>query len=578
MNEFLDIITKAVKREEKTKPYDTTARVTRIDGDTAWVHIDGGVDETPVKMTISASEGDTVQVRVSGGTAFLVGNATAPPTDDTTAIYARTIATDANNAVRTVRQLSEEALGLAGSAMTSANGKNTVYHMATAPTGGTYQVGDTWFNSSEGYAIYTWNGTQWVKEEIGEDAIADLAITNAKIADATIQSAKISGLDVGKLTGGYIAAGHINTGAITVGSLADGSDYSTTAQMNTAIGTAETNAKKVATNYITDIDSNNGITIKAVNGATSGSDATKKNYIKLNASGLEIYKGGESVAQYGDTVRIGREANGYARTLINTGGMQVVQRSSSGTDTTMANIGYGSGNAQSGTAIAPYYTFGVRSGAIGNYSVAEGNTSIASGYCSHAEGYGTGATKICSHAEGNNTSSNGYASHSEGQDTQANADNSHAGGQGTIASGTSQTAIGKYNVADTTSLFIIGNGTSSARSNALSVAQDGTITSGGAKVPTRKQMCYANSRVDNFVDGQITLSLASLGITTGQKPVGILMTYQDGGATPTILRYDYDASSSSGVVIKAYNSSGGAVSGNVRYFAVVFQNSWTSVT
>ena len=69
----------------KTSAYDTTATVTRIENGTAWVHIPGGVRETPVKLTINAKAGDTVQVRVSGGRAFMVGNATAPPTDDHTA-------------------------------------------------------------------------------------------------------------------------------------------------------------------------------------------------------------------------------------------------------------------------------------------------------------------------------------------------------------------------------------------------------------------------------------------------------------------------------------------------------------
>lgn len=71
--------------QPKTAPYDTTAEVRRIEDGVAWVHIAGGVDETPVRLTINAKEGDNVQVRVSGGTAFLVGNGTAPPTDDTTA-------------------------------------------------------------------------------------------------------------------------------------------------------------------------------------------------------------------------------------------------------------------------------------------------------------------------------------------------------------------------------------------------------------------------------------------------------------------------------------------------------------
>ena len=76
------------KPEKKTSPYDTTATVVRIDGDTAYVHIAGGVDETPVSRTINCNEGDTVQVRVGGGRAWITGNATAPPTDDTRAIKA----------------------------------------------------------------------------------------------------------------------------------------------------------------------------------------------------------------------------------------------------------------------------------------------------------------------------------------------------------------------------------------------------------------------------------------------------------------------------------------------------------
>lgn len=70
---------------KKPTPYDTQAEVRRVDGDTAWVHIPGGVDETPVQLTTSAKKGDIVQVRVSGGRAWLYGNATNPPTDDTKA-------------------------------------------------------------------------------------------------------------------------------------------------------------------------------------------------------------------------------------------------------------------------------------------------------------------------------------------------------------------------------------------------------------------------------------------------------------------------------------------------------------
>lgn len=83
-------IADSIKRadDRKTYPYDTQATIRRIEDGVAWVHIPGGVDETPVQLTINASEGDTVQVRVSGGRAFLVGNASAPPTDNA---YARQV-------------------------------------------------------------------------------------------------------------------------------------------------------------------------------------------------------------------------------------------------------------------------------------------------------------------------------------------------------------------------------------------------------------------------------------------------------------------------------------------------------
>ena len=101
LNEIVKTMQDAVNRQtDQAKPggYDTTATVRRIEGDTAFVHIPGGVDETPVKLTINAKAGDNVQVRVSGGSAFLVGNGSAPPTDDARANQAYTVATVAEGA------------------------------------------------------------------------------------------------------------------------------------------------------------------------------------------------------------------------------------------------------------------------------------------------------------------------------------------------------------------------------------------------------------------------------------------------------------------------------------------------
>lgn len=84
LNEFVKEIASTMK-QSKTKAYDTVAKVLRVDEKTAYVHIDGGADETPAQMAINCKSGDTVKIRVSGGKAWLTGNLTSPPTDDTAA-------------------------------------------------------------------------------------------------------------------------------------------------------------------------------------------------------------------------------------------------------------------------------------------------------------------------------------------------------------------------------------------------------------------------------------------------------------------------------------------------------------
>lgn len=203
--------------------------------------------------------------------------------------------------------------------------------------------------------------------------------------------------------------------------------------------------------------------------------------------------------------------------------------------TQLANIGYGEGNAESGTSVEPYYTFGTRKTttneysssstykvgdicvyngelyvcrnaiktpkawsstdwqlSIGTYSLAEGYNTTASGYYSHAEGHGAVANGDRSHAEGISTVANGWSSHAEGINTFANGHNSHTEGHGTEADGYAshaqnyytralsdyQTVIGKYNTVVSNYAFIIGNGTAdlaSHRSNALTVDWEGEI-------------------------------------------------------------------------------------------------------
>ena len=134
---------KVIEEKDKNKktPYDTEAEVVRVDTEVVWVKIPGGVDETPVQKTVNAKVGDIVQVRVSGGRAFLVGNGTNPPTDDTRAneasyqaqnaevhaVNAEGAAADAMKSAETARidasiahQMAEDATKSAGQAEKSA--------------------------------------------------------------------------------------------------------------------------------------------------------------------------------------------------------------------------------------------------------------------------------------------------------------------------------------------------------------------------------------------------------------------------------------------------------------------------
>ena len=115
--------------EQKPKAYDTGATVLRIENGTAWVRIPGGVDETPVKLTIDAKVGDVVQVRVSDGSAFLVGNSTAPPTDDTKAKAAEAAADRAINSIKNQQNYfwhDDEGAHISGAKGSARAGHNTL--------------------------------------------------------------------------------------------------------------------------------------------------------------------------------------------------------------------------------------------------------------------------------------------------------------------------------------------------------------------------------------------------------------------------------------------------------------------
>ena len=137
---------------------------------------------------------------------------------------------------------------------------------------------------------------------------------------------------------------------------------------------------------------------------------------------------------------------------------------------------------------------------LGTDAFAEGKETKASGNFSHAEGFSTTASAAYSHAEGRGTTASGTVSHAEGTDTVASGARSHASGYGTIAKGDNQTAIGKYNIEDTSNkyAFIIGNGTSSTRKNALTVDWSGNIEANGKALATEEYVNANGGKIDTI--------------------------------------------------------------------------------
>ena len=490
--EFLEAIKDNPKKG--TSPYDTVADVVRIEGNTAWIHIAGGVEETPAQMTINCEVGDKVQVRVGGGTAWITGNATAPPTDDKRANDAYVVAKDA----------SEDAL----TAMKYAN--NAEFEATRA-----HEQAD--IAQGEAERAYEYANQAEETAEIATD-FANNALTKL----ATVE-------DVVDVLNWITEHGTYKASTDTEVVL--GKYYFTRSGAGTP---SNPYVYTVVENPSGNPSAKGYYELDSVDEAVSNYIST---HLALTDEGLYLIKDG----------------SGYKLKLTNNGmyiispnGNVANQTTSDGNTiratngTVIAHLGYGEGKSESGTANAPYYTLGTRLTTdiayssnstykvgdlcvhnnkiyvciedittseswnqnhwqyyIGNYSFVGGRDLIASGYGSHAEGnsvsidgvtYNNASIGPASHTEGSSTVAIGYASHAEGSRTKAIGNYSHTAGENTIANAQMQTVIGRYNIPQgnpQTSTyddyaFILGNGyNESQRSNALTIDWNGNIDNKG---------------------------------------------------------------------------------------------------
>lgn len=473
-----------------TKPYDTSATVTRVEDSTVWVHIPGGVDETPVKKTISAKEGDVVQVRVSGGSAWLNGNASAPPTDDATAVKANATAdvayVAAENAVNSANQAAKAAASAEQSAQTAYN----------AATNAQTAAGNAQTSANNALASAQ-NASEYAARALGNlSTVQSVAETLTWITQhGTMTLTTDVALDPTHVYFVVDAGGDYTVGGVTY-----------------AIVT-EPDVDDIATYYELTIDESLNNYVGTHLALTQeglwllpASSGTNKVLIATGAGSTYTTAGTYLIDNSGGTVASFR-ADGAT---INGNGSYFV-----------AHLGYGEALGAGGAlGNNPYFSLGERNSSAtaynssSTYSVgdlcvyndrlyvcttdittAEAWTSshwqVAIGGDSFASGYNNIASGTMSAAIGRSNKSIGIHSLASGQNSISHASHSRAHGQNTIASAQWQTVIGRNNVPQgnpqssqySDYALIIGNGyDDTSRSNALTVDWYGNVNiASGAK-------------------------------------------------------------------------------------------------
>ena len=502
----------ALKEKKKPSGYDTAAVVKRIEDGTAWVAIEGGIDETPVKLSIDAKPGDNVNVRLSGGRAWITGNNTAPPTDDKKADAARKSAAEAIGKAKAAAEAADDAARTATSYITDidnggirvADKSNKNNHVQITGEGMTI-VKDDGFGNAEEVAVFG------EAARIGKNDSSHMILTSEK-------------------------ADFVNEDGNAVARLYFGGTRKAIQSFVLQRATGYTNTIQFGLDGRPEPDRGSALRMHVT--ATDGVS-------KINEIVAATWINGAEIIMEAESFLLTVQTNTVSKTLIFTATQGLTSLTVLGDYyiTVNGTVGFSVGSGNDCTSNGDIgITFGMHN-AAGDRSMAAGESCEATGETSVAEGYATWADAPQSHAEGYGTYAGGEASHAEGIDTSANGDYSHAGGQGTQAMSRSQTAVGAYNVADanTEYLHIVGNGSNgNNRSNAHAIDWNGNVrargkfyeecgndSTGGTALPSIVDTITISAgtvAADNYATG--TASASKIGYT----PAGIVGYYVTSGS------------------------------------------------
>lgn len=168
----------------------------------------------------------------------------------------------------------------ATAAQTTADGKNKVYRQGTTPTG-TFSVGDLWFNTSNDNSISRWDGSSWVANTLGNNALASISAN--KITAGTIDASVItvSNINAGNISTGTLAAARIATGSLDATKITAGTI--TSSQISSAYVYAGTiTAGQITAGTLT------GFTVQTSAGASSVSLQGSSNSLSFKTSSTNV--------------------------------------------------------------------------------------------------------------------------------------------------------------------------------------------------------------------------------------------------------------------------------------------------
>ena len=524
-NDIINSLRKSMKASDrKTSAYDTQATIRRIEGNTAWVHIPGGVDETPVQLTINAKEGDQVQVRVSGGRAFLVGNATAPPTDDS---YAKNLSMNINQEMKSTGSVLRRLNRLVETVKDIASNTNQYFwHTEEGDDTGAHI---TEIPQDEFLADPEHGGCNLLARSNGvavRDGLDELSIFSS------------DGVRIGKASEGHLEV----TNHEVIGRGGRGIYFDMVGPLYASTEEAETHSwsRSTPTDYTGYPSYPSGTVVLLVSfglidtGTTVHVEVDYYNNSSTQSTYSANFVGGTTETVYnGALFGITYDANAdqiYLTSLSSSvyfsGGFASASRTYAQTNNMQFIFGKQTGEYEGGNCSA---SIGIGCDAKGDYSFATGQETLANKTASFAEGEFTSAIGEASHAEGCSTSAMSKGAHAEGYGTYAGSQYSHASGIGTSTNTEGQTSVGRYNTTNTGRIFVVGTGTDyDHRRDSLEVMTDGTVMIG------QKLRGMYETRSTNIITAQSsTITIATATMTRFGNLVQIYIRWSR--SVPTIV-------------------------------------------